>query len=97
MTQDNVKWYVHATGPRPYGDAEISTTVGDMPVTVGFAGIDDARRIVAAVNATSALSTESLDAGAVDKLLRFVIETANYEISEPNFAAQDLLKEIGVK
>jgi hypothetical protein len=69
VKQDNAAWYVYTTGPRPYGDAEISTTVGDMPVTVGFVGGEYARRIVAAVNATSALSTGSLDAGIVDRMI----------------------------
>jgi hypothetical protein len=97
VKQDNAAWYLYTTGPRPYGDAEISTTVGDMPVTVGFAGGEYARRIVAAVNATSALSTESLEAGVVDKLLRFLKYLAVYKISEPAFAAQNLLDEIGVE
>jgi hypothetical protein len=57
----------------------------------------NARRSAAAVNATSALSTESLEAGIVDALLKFVTDLAEYKIPEPYFAAQELVKEIGDK
>lgn len=69
MTHTPTNWYVFTDGPRPFGAAEISATVGDMPVTVGFASVDDARRIVACVNALKGFSTEAIEAGAVQGLI----------------------------
>jgi hypothetical protein len=108
MKQDWTHWYVYTAGPRPYGDAEISTTVGDMPVTVGFVCGKYASRIVAAVNATSALSTESLEAGIINRMiaaLRDCHETVTYfealtddvEIGQFITDTRAILAEIGVE
>ncbi len=67
MTHTPAPWYVFTDGPRPYGEAEISATVGDMPVTVGFSDTANAARIVACVNACEGLTNEELASGITRK------------------------------
>lgn len=64
-------WYEFADGPRPFGQVEISGTVGDMPVTIAFTDIANARLIAAAPDLARKAASADVLAEALESFLNF--------------------------
>ena len=63
-------WAVFMDGPTPYGHAEITSIVADMPVTIGFIGSEKNARLAAAcVNALEGIDIAAIEGGVVRELI----------------------------